>query len=62
MAMQEETEYGDLISRSKAIEIMQRMKKKKEECNCRHGSYEAEALGYAIETIKQLPAYDEVKQ
>jgi hypothetical protein len=41
---------------------MQRMKKKKEECNCRHGSYEAEALGYAIEVIKQLPACDEVEQ
>ena len=44
-----------IVNCDKAIEILQKMKQEKETCCCKHGSYEAIALGYAIAVLQKLP-------
>ena len=44
-----------IVNCDKAIEILQKMKQEKETCCCKHGIYEAIALGYAIAVLEKLP-------
>lgn len=46
----------DLIDRQKAIAKLEQIKAKKEKCNCsRQTLREAQAIGYAIAVLKQIP-------
>lgn len=48
------------IEREQAIATLRKIQKKRNDCNCgRSAIYEAQALGYAIAVITQLPTIDE---
>lgn len=50
----------ELIDRQKAIETIQKMKEEREKRTCqRVNIIQAQALGYVIEVLKKLPAYEE---
>lgn len=48
--------YMELIDKNKAVELLEKLKKKQAECGCKGSSERATALGYAIAIIKELEA------
>lgn len=50
----------DLIDRQEAINVLEKIKAQKENCNCsRQRLREAQAIGYAIAVIKKIKRYEE---